>query len=162
MLAAILAAATPSMAAALIHSYDVDKIKLGDSVKKVTKILGEPSEVVSKELAADGKEQLTWRYDMAPSRPRTGNPFTALGSFLYMPPRVDEYGMYHQGSLVGGIVGEDAGQAARNRQAYFNTPQGQAARAQAQSTAPPPSKETCTVVFVGRKVTSIKKQQAAA
>src|SRR5690242_6740537 len=91
-------ASAPASASGLVRASDVDQVKLGDSVKKVTKMLGEPSEVVAKELTADGKEKLTWRYDMMPPRPRAGNPFSALGSLIYMPPRVDEYGMYHQGS----------------------------------------------------------------
>src|SRR5690242_8967073 len=99
---ALAGASARASASGIVRAYDVDKINLGDSIKKVTKALGEPSEVVAKELTADGKEKLTWRYDLTPPRPRAGNPFTALGSLIYMPPRVDEYGLYHQGSLAGG------------------------------------------------------------
>ncbi len=148
--------AVPSMAAGVIRSSDAAKINLGDSMKKVTKALGEPQEVVSKELTPNGQEQVTWRYEIAPSRPRTGNPFSALGGFIYKPPRIDEHGLYHQGSLAGGLIGEDPGQSARIEQAYYNTPQGQAEMARASA---PPAKETCTIVFVDRKVTSIKKQE---
>ena len=149
--------ATASIASGEIRSSDIQNINLGDSMKKVTKTLGEPKEVLAKELTPDGKEQVTWRYTLAPSRPRVGNPLSALGSFIYKPPRVDEHGFYHQGSLVGGIIGEDAGQAARIQQAYYNTPQGQADKARASA---PPVPEICTIVFVDRKVTSVKKQEA--
>lgn len=161
LLAAGILGALPAQAAAIVHNYDVDKIQLGDTMKKVTKRLGEPHQVVSQEKLPTGQEQVTWRYDVAADARGGGNLFASLGSFVYMPPRVDEYGQYHQGSIAGGIIGEDAGQAARNRQAYFNTPQGQAARAQVDAANPPsPGKSVCLVTFVDRKVTAIKKQNA--
>lgn len=159
----LLAFSAPAQARGLVRAYDVDKIELGDTVKRVQKTLGEPHQVVSQETTPDGKQKLVWRYELAPPRSGDGNLFSAIGGFLYKPPRVDEYGLYHQGSLVGGIIGEDEGQAARNRQAYFNTPQGQAARAQVDQGKPQPPKESsCTITFVDRKVTGIVKQQPPA
>jgi len=144
-------------AAGSIKTADIQKINLGDTVKKVTRTLGQPQEVLAKELTTDGKEQITWRYEVAPERSRNAvNPFSALGGFIYTPPRVDEHGYYHQGSLAGGLLGESPGQSAAAQQAYQNSPQGQAERAHA---ATQPAKSTCTVIFTNGKVSSIKKQE---
>ena len=150
-------ASCASFAAGSIKSTDIQKINLGDTIKQVTRKIGPPQEVVAKELTPDGKEQITWRYEVAATRPRNRvNPFSALGGFIYTPPRVDEHGLYHQGSLAGGLIGEDPGQSARIEQSYYNSPQGQAEKARELAQ---PTKAICTVIFMNGKVTSIKEKE---
>ncbi len=146
-----------SFAAGSIKTADIQKVNLGDTVKQVTRKLGEPREVLAKEMTPDGKEQITWRYEVVPDQPRNRvNPFSALGGFIYTPPHADEHGFYHQGSIAGGLLGESPGEAAASQQAYYNSPQGQAERARALAQ---PSKANCVVVFTNGKVSSIKKQE---
>jgi hypothetical protein len=49
-----------------IKATDIQKINLGDTFDDVSKKIGEPQQVPSKELTADGKEQVTWLYETIP------------------------------------------------------------------------------------------------
>jgi len=60
---AIVVTATPVFAKDYIKATDIQKIGLGDTFKSVTEKMGEPQQVLSKELTADGKEQVVWQYE---------------------------------------------------------------------------------------------------
>ncbi len=42
---------------------DIQKVSLTDTFEQVTEKIGEPQQVLSKELTADGKEQAVWLYE---------------------------------------------------------------------------------------------------
>ena len=46
-----------------ISASDMQKINLGDTFEQVTATIGEPQQVLSKELTSDGKEQVVWLYE---------------------------------------------------------------------------------------------------
>jgi len=46
-----------------INATDVQKVNFGDTFDNVSKKIGEPNQVLSKELNADGKEQVIWQYE---------------------------------------------------------------------------------------------------
>ena len=46
-----------------INATDIQKVSFGDTFENVKKKLGEPQQVLSKELTPDGKEQVIWQYE---------------------------------------------------------------------------------------------------
>ncbi len=72
---AIVLIATPVFAEDYIKATDIQKVSLGDTFEKVIEKIGEPQQVLSKELTADGKEQVVWLYE-------TIKPFKTEQDFL--------------------------------------------------------------------------------
>lgn len=54
---------TPVFAKDYIKATDIQKVSLGDTFEQVAEKIGEPQQVLSKELIADGKEQVIWLYE---------------------------------------------------------------------------------------------------
>jgi len=46
-----------------IKATDIQKVNLNDTFEDVSKKIGEPQQVLSKELTADGKEKVLWLYE---------------------------------------------------------------------------------------------------
>ncbi len=46
-----------------VTATDIHKVNLNDTFDDVVGKIGEPQQVLSKELTADGKEQVTWQYE---------------------------------------------------------------------------------------------------
>jgi hypothetical protein len=46
-----------------VTAKDIQKVNLNDTFDDVTGKIGEPQQVLSKELTAEGKEQVVWQYD---------------------------------------------------------------------------------------------------
>lgn len=55
--------AMPAFAKDYIKATDMQKVSLGDTFENVTEKIGEPQQVLSKELTTDGKEQVIWQYE---------------------------------------------------------------------------------------------------
>ena len=60
-------------------SLGIQKVNLGDTFEEVTEKIGEPQQVFSKELTADGKERVIWLYEAIP-RPTEGGGFGIIRS----------------------------------------------------------------------------------
>jgi len=42
---------------------DIQKVNLGDTFEEVSEKIGDPNQILSKELTTDGKEKTTWLYE---------------------------------------------------------------------------------------------------
>jgi len=56
--------ATFALAKDSIKVVDMQKLNLGDSFEQVSEKVGEPQQILSKELTSDGKEQVIWQYEV--------------------------------------------------------------------------------------------------
>ena len=54
-----------------VTATDIQKVNLGDTFEQVSKKIGEPQQVLSKELSDDGKEKVIWLYETV-KRPKIG------------------------------------------------------------------------------------------
>lgn len=66
----LLLASTSSFAADYVKPSDIQKVNLGDTFDQVSQKIGEPQQVLSKTLDAQGKEQVVWLYE-AIAKPNT-------------------------------------------------------------------------------------------
>ena len=55
--------AMPVFAKDYIKATDIQKVSLGDTFGSVIEKIGEPQQVLSKELTTDGREQVVWSYE---------------------------------------------------------------------------------------------------
>lgn len=69
----------PAFAKDCIKANDIQKISLGDTFEQVTEKIGEPQQILSKELTADGKEQVIWQYETV-KPPANFIPFITKGT----------------------------------------------------------------------------------
>jgi len=60
---AIVLMTMPAFAKDHIEATDIQKVGLGDTLDDVSRKIGEPQQVLSKELTADGKEKVIWQYE---------------------------------------------------------------------------------------------------
>ena len=76
---AIALIATPVFAKDYIKATDIQKVSLGDTFEQVTEKIGEPHQVLSKELTTNGKEQVIWLYEVV-------KPPASSTRFIPVPP----------------------------------------------------------------------------
>jgi hypothetical protein len=66
-----------------ITATDIQKVNLNDTFDDVSSKIGEPNQVLSKELTGEGKEQVVWLYEAVknPKIKATGEPSTIFTGY---------------------------------------------------------------------------------
>jgi hypothetical protein len=140
-----------ALAADYIKSDDIQKVNLGDTFDQVSQKIGQPQQMLSKSLDAQGKEQVVWLYKVNLTQQQSGsNPGQG----------VLEAGSTDTDTAALSLSRLQNAQAAYLEQKTQNmTPAGIAADEKAKGAVPPQIVNApYLIIFTDGKVSSIKRQ----